>query len=200
MGLAKGFVVSPDGATGPSGPQGATGPVGPTGAGIGPTGPSGPEGDPGPTGPTGPEGESGPIGPTGPRGNTGPQGPTGAVGPTGPGPQGTTGPTGPTGPPGELNLLVINLQVGTTYLVDASDLGKIIYFTNGSPITVTFPDSLSIGFQCVISQWGLGTVTIATQTNFLRSIGGVNFLSGKYASASMVKVNATEWQLTGCIG
>jgi hypothetical protein len=189
--------AGPSGAAGPqgiTGPVGNTGPQGPSGAGdVGISGPIGPTGSQGPSGPTGLEG-AGATGPIGLQGSSGIQGPTGPLGDTG------GGPIGSTGIAGAFKDVVINTQTGTTYTVQASDLGKIISFTNGSSVTVTFPDGLNIGFQCVLLQNGAGTVNVAMTTDIRYSIGNVAFLSGRYSLATMLKIDATHWNLSGCIG
>lgn len=50
-------------------------------------------------------------------------------------------------------------KTGTTYTLLASDSGKTLRFTNASPITVTCPNSLPIGFEVNILQAGTGQVT-----------------------------------------
>lgn len=53
----------------------------------------------------------------------------------------------------------INLQTGTTYTLQASDMGKVVVFNNGSAITLTLPNSLQAGFNCTVIQDGAGQVT-----------------------------------------
>lgn len=57
--------------------------------------------------------------------------------------------------------LTYNEQTGTTYTIDATDRGKRIRCTNASAITVTMPNSLTVGFWCELEQGGAGQVTIA---------------------------------------
>lgn len=52
-----------------------------------------------------------------------------------------------------------NFQTGTTYTLQASDLGKIVVLTNAAAITVTVPNSLVAGFNCLTRQGGAGQVT-----------------------------------------
>lgn len=68
-------------------------------------------------------------------------------------------------------LAKINDQTGTTYTLQASDTGKIVVCNNASPITVTLPNSLSVGFICEVVQKGAGKITFsaasgATLNNF----------------------------------
>lgn len=55
----------------------------------------------------------------------------------------------------------INNQTGTTYTVNATDNGGVITLSNASTITLTVPNSLVIGFNCLLIQIGAGQVTIA---------------------------------------
>jgi hypothetical protein len=59
----------------------------------------------------------------------------------------------------------LNVQVGTSYTILQSDNGKNIIFTNAGAITVTLPDALSVGFQCVIIQAGAGVPTVTPNTD-----------------------------------
>jgi hypothetical protein len=59
---------------------------------------------------------------------------------------------------------VNNLSVvaGTTaYSLQQSDNGKIIYCANTGALTITIPNTLTAGFNCMIVQMAAGTVTIA---------------------------------------
>lgn len=54
---------------------------------------------------------------------------------------------------------VQNIQSGTTYTMAASDCGKVVIFTNGSPVTVTIPQTLTAGWHCRWEQQGGGQVS-----------------------------------------
>lgn len=54
----------------------------------------------------------------------------------------------------------LNTQTGTTYTVQASDNGKVVELNNASAVTVTVPNSLAVGFNCILSQIGAGLVTV----------------------------------------
>lgn len=62
----------------------------------------------------------------------------------------------------ETALIPVNNQTGTTYTILSSDAGKQLIFTNGSPITITVPAGLPIGFNCVIYQAGVGEIELDT--------------------------------------
>lgn len=80
----------------------------------------------------------------------------------------------------------INNQSGTTYTIQASDNGKIVVLNNASAITVTVPNSLTAGFNCLLVQKGAGQVTVsAAASGNLRNYNGDNKLAGQYATASL---------------
>ncbi len=64
----------------------------------------------------------------------------------------------------KINGLIDNVLLsGTTLTLDDDDhRGKVIYCTSSSPITITIPSGLPLGFNCVIWQDGTGIVTLAT--------------------------------------
>lgn len=49
----------------------------------------------------------------------------------------------------------------TSRTLSAADNGKIIWCTNGSATTITMPNSLLTGFNCIIVQAGAGQVAVA---------------------------------------
>lgn len=55
----------------------------------------------------------------------------------------------------------VRAEIGTTYTIAASDAGRHITFTNGSPIAVTVPNTLVAGFQCSWEQGGAGQITFS---------------------------------------
>lgn len=58
-----------------------------------------------------------------------------------------------------LETIPVNVQVGTSYTILASDNGKLVTFDNGAAITVTVPTGLAVGFNCKVLQLGAGLVT-----------------------------------------
>lgn len=55
----------------------------------------------------------------------------------------------------------LNTQTGTAYTLQASDLGKVVELNNAAAVTVTVPNSLPVGFNCILAQIGAGLVTVA---------------------------------------
>jgi len=92
------------------------------------------------------------------------------------------------------NLLdTYNLQTGTTYTLAASDNGKVVDLANASAITVTVPNSLAVGFNCIIAQSGAGQVTIAAGSGATLNAypsGGIK-TAGQWAKATVsIRTNA----------
>lgn len=54
---------------------------------------------------------------------------------------------------------VQNVQSGTTYTMAASDCGKVVIFTSASAVTVTVPQTLTVGWHCRWEQQGAGKVS-----------------------------------------
>lgn len=79
-----------------------------------------------------------------------------------------------------------NAQTGTTYTLQASDNGGIVYCTNASPITVTVPSGLPTGFNCTIVQGGAGQVTLAASGTTLNNADGYTKTALIHATASIL--------------
>ena len=62
---------------------------------------------------------------------------------------------------GTSNLITYNVQIGTTYTLASTDCGGTVVVTNGSAITVTLPNSLSVGCVIVVEQGGAGQITFS---------------------------------------
>lgn len=95
--------------------------------------------------------------------------------------------------------VAINNQTGTTYTLQASDMGKRVTASNGDPITVTIPAALGVGFHCEVMQAGIGSI------QFVGSGGAsVVYLSSKsdatggpYSVVHIMIVNSTDISLSG---
>lgn len=75
---------------------------------------------------------------------------------------------------------------------------------NPAPITVTVPNNsnqaLPIGYQVDVGQGNVGEVSFAAEAGVnLQSRGGARKLAGRYAIATLRKVNTNEWWLFGDI-
>ena len=85
----------------------------------------------------------------------------------------------------------------TTWPMPNSDEGKLVVFTAATAVTVTAPTGVSIGGRVDLVQAGDGQVTVngggsdtilATPSNKLRAKG---------SAASLIRISATQWLLTG---
>ena len=91
----------------------------------------------------------------------------------------------------------VNVQVGTSYTLAASDNGKIISCTNDSPVTITVP-ALTIGFNCLIVQRGTGQVTLVNGSGgTVNNRYNFNKTAGQHAIMSLVSVAAGQFISSG---
>lgn len=92
------------------------------------------------------------------------------------------------------------------YTLAAGDNGTIVYVNKPTAVTVTLPNSLPAGFNCVVVQEGAGQVTFAVASGASKqSPNGASKISIQYGSVSlMVKANsggsAADWRLDGALG
>jgi hypothetical protein len=153
------------------------------------------------------------VGPTGPQGNsiTGPQGPTGPTGApsTVTGPQGVTGPTGPgvtgpTGPTGPANFNLIGAQYLASTTLGSADRATIVKMNSSNPMVLTVPLDGTGGFtfdtgtQIVVAQLGVGQITITPGAGVSVLTEGARYITkSRYAVASLIKLGANQWLLSG---
>ena len=90
----------------------------------------------------------------------------------------------------------VNVQVGTSYTLAASDNGKIISCTNDSPVTITVP-ALTIGFNCLIVQRGNGQVTLSASGSTINNRYNFNKTAGRHAIMSLVSVASGQFISSG---
>jgi len=90
----------------------------------------------------------------------------------------------------------INEQTGTSYTVVASDLGKVIRFTNAAAITLTINSGFTNGFNFLVEQSGAGVITWAG-TATLNALNSQTKSSGQYALISFVATNTDEFTVSG---
>lgn len=89
-------------------------------------------------------------------------------------------------------------ETSVARLLSAADQGAIIRCTNGSPVTITFPDTLPVGFFCALVQEGAGQITVigsgsATIKNFSSQFSS----AGPDAVISLMSVAAAVATLAG---
>lgn len=92
---------------------------------------------------------------------------------------------------------------GTAHTLDGSYVGKTIYFTNASAITLTLPNSLYSGFQCRIVQSAAGQVTFSAASGaVLYNRSSFTKTAGQWAVCNLEVVgnsggSAAEYLLSG---
>jgi len=100
-------------------------------------------------------------------------------------------------------LMTINEKTANYSLV-AGDVAECIKFNSASDLTLTIPKNtttaLSVGFQCVITGIGSGSVTIDPATDVTLN-GGTDSLeiSAQYKAVSLLKIATDTWLAWGAI-
>jgi hypothetical protein len=92
----------------------------------------------------------------------------------------------------------INNQTLTSYTIQISDNGKILTFNSSSVITVVVPQSLPIGFNCMIAQAGTAQISISSSTGVnIFNRYGFKKTSGQYSMATLISLSLNTFILTG---
>ena len=179
--------VSGVGATGAHGATGATGPAGAVGA-------------------TGSAGSAGLTGATGAAGAVGATGAAGAVGATGAFNSSSVAPAGTsTTVANSVGFIGVPLNTQTTssYTIDYSDIGKVIYMSSGGSAVVTIPANsgtpLPIGTAINIVASNSTTVSVQSgDTVYLGGSGSTgNRTISTYGMASILKMTSSTWFISG---
>ena len=89
-----------------------------------------------------------------------------------------------------------NDQTGTTYIVAASDNGKVVVLNNASAITVDIDTGLPSGFNCSFVQKGAGQVSFAG-TATVNNRQSHTTINGQYGVASIVAYDTDTYILAG---
>ena len=90
----------------------------------------------------------------------------------------------------------VNAITATTYSLVQADNGKVITMNNASAITLTIPSGLTAGFNCMIVQYGAGTVTIAGSGVTVVNRSNYTKTGGQYAVVTIVSPVANTF-ITG---
>ena len=71
------------------------------------------------------------------------------------------------------NGLIIDNSKTASFTLASSDNNKVFLLTSASAVTVTVPNTLSVGFSCQIIQGGVGAITLAGSSVTLNSANGL---------------------------
>lgn len=98
----------------------------------------------------------------------------------------------------------INAQTGTTYTLVAGDAGKLVTLSNGSAITLTFPQdsdaTIAVGAYGDLMQLGAGQVTAAAGSGAtVRSSGLTLKARAQYSRLGWQKISANTFSFFGDI-
>lgn len=82
--------------------------------------------------------------------------------------------------------ITVNTITGTTYTVQSTDNGCLLYFTNSAAITLTVPSGLLSGFNFTVLQGGTGQITPTASGTTLVNVFGHTKTYGQWAMISFV--------------
>jgi hypothetical protein len=79
----------------------------------------------------------------------------------------------------------VNAQTGTTYTVSVDDYGKLVTFSNGSPVAVTLPQATTTfgTFNSYFCNIGAGLVTITPTTSTINGAASINLATSQCLQA-----------------
>ncbi len=88
-------------------------------------------------------------------------------------------------------------DTNASFSLSDSDNGTVIVTTATSAINVTVPSSLSASFSCLIVQGDTGQLTFVVSGTTINSYNSLTKTAGRYAAASLVRVAANTFILSG---
>ena len=68
------------------------------------------------------------------------------------------------GPPGPVDFLMVFEDLAAGRALGPADLGKVLRVNSASPVTLTLPATLPVGWNCHVIQAGAGRVTLEHAT------------------------------------
>lgn len=90
-------------------------------------------------------------------------------------------------------------ETGTTRTLSATDNGVVLYFTNGSGITLSMASGLGAGFSCVVLQGGAGQVTFSANSQTMTVAGGLTKTAYVGAMATIIAAAANTFFISGTL-
>jgi hypothetical protein len=91
----------------------------------------------------------------------------------------------------------VNAQSGISYTLQSTDNGKVLTFSNSSPVTLIVPAGLGVGFNCLIVQTGAGNVTPTASATSIYQRQSFTQTAGQYAVATLVAISPDTFVLSG---
>ena len=91
----------------------------------------------------------------------------------------------------------VQTESGTSKDLSASDNGTIINCSNGSAISITIPDNLPTGFNCMIIQSGAGQVSLTASSSATLNNKNGKKTSGQYAIMTLVHLGSDVFVISG---
>ena len=88
-------------------------------------------------------------------------------------------------------------DTNASFSLSDSDNGTVIVTTATSAINVTVPSSLSANFSCLVVQGDTGQLTFVVSGTTINSYNSLVKTAGRYAAASLVRVAANTFILSG---
>ena len=87
---------------------------------------------------------------------------------------------------------------GTTYTLLSTDINKVLYTTNASPVTITIPSGLPAGQEYELIQYAAGQVSFVTSGTTLRFLDyELASTYGIYARVTISYIDTETYQLLG---
>ena len=95
-----------------------------------------------------------------------------------------------------------NVQSGSTYSLVASDVGKLIEFTNNGAVTFTIPTNATVPFnvgdRVDVLLASTGSVTISPVAGVtVNAEGGLYTISSQWSKFTLIKRETDSWVVTG---
>jgi hypothetical protein len=88
----------------------------------------------------------------------------------------------------------------TSITLTTADSGKILRCTSSSAVTINMPSTDPAGnFSVAVIRAGTGTVTFAANGKTLNSYGDLFSIAGQHAWASVIRVAADTYNLSGTL-
>jgi hypothetical protein len=93
----------------------------------------------------------------------------------------------------------VRTLTGTTYTFLSTDNGDVLTMNNASPITVTVPSGLPVGYSVTVIQLGAGQVSFTASGTTINSYQSYTKIAGQHGSASLISYSSNVFNLAGSL-